>query len=70
MIASAANPEALRGPQFDCAWSDEDCMAPSHGACQIDAQPRAELAQARRQFGGRDRDGAGHIAPSRRIVSS
>lgn len=23
MIASAANPEALRGPQFDCAWSDE-----------------------------------------------
>ena len=22
-IASAANPEALRGPQFDCAWSDE-----------------------------------------------
>ncbi|MEM1383118.1 MAG: terminase family protein [Pseudomonadota bacterium] len=23
MLASAANPEALRGPQFDCAWSDE-----------------------------------------------
>ncbi|MCL5775593.1 terminase family protein [Limibaculum sp. FT325] len=23
MMASAANPEALRGPQFDCAWSDE-----------------------------------------------
>ncbi|MEL6477574.1 MAG: terminase family protein [Pseudomonadota bacterium] len=22
-IYSAANPEALRGPQFDCAWSDE-----------------------------------------------
>ena len=22
-LASAANPEALRGPQFDCAWSDE-----------------------------------------------
>lgn len=23
MVLSAANPEALRGPQFDCAWSDE-----------------------------------------------
>jgi len=23
MLVSAANPEALRGPQFDCAWSDE-----------------------------------------------
>jgi phage terminase large subunit-like protein len=23
MLLSAANPEALRGPQFDCAWSDE-----------------------------------------------
>lgn len=23
LIYSAANPEALRGPQFDCAWSDE-----------------------------------------------
>jgi len=23
MLCSAANPEALRGPQFDCAWSDE-----------------------------------------------
>jgi len=23
MLASAMNPEALRGPQFDCAWSDE-----------------------------------------------
>ncbi len=22
-LVSAANPEALRGPQFDCAWSDE-----------------------------------------------
>lgn len=22
-LCSAANPEALRGPQFDCAWSDE-----------------------------------------------
>ncbi|MEM7505511.1 MAG: terminase family protein [Pseudomonadota bacterium] len=22
-VLSAANPEALRGPQFDCAWSDE-----------------------------------------------
>ncbi|MEM8790795.1 MAG: terminase family protein [Pseudomonadota bacterium] len=22
-VMSAANPEALRGPQFDCAWSDE-----------------------------------------------
>ena len=23
MLVSAANPEALRGPQFDCAWADE-----------------------------------------------
>ncbi|MEM7178742.1 MAG: terminase family protein [Pseudomonadota bacterium] len=23
MLVSASNPEALRGPQFDCAWSDE-----------------------------------------------
>ncbi|MBY8977639.1 glycoside hydrolase TIM-barrel-like domain-containing protein [Rhodobacteraceae bacterium NNCM2] len=23
MVLSASNPEALRGPQFDCAWSDE-----------------------------------------------
>ena len=23
MLLSAANPEALRGPQFDCAWADE-----------------------------------------------
>lgn len=23
LLYSAANPEALRGPQFDCAWSDE-----------------------------------------------
>ena len=23
MLVSAVNPEALRGPQFDCAWSDE-----------------------------------------------
>ena len=22
MLVSAANPEALRGPQFDCAWAD------------------------------------------------
>ncbi|MBK0397695.1 glycoside hydrolase TIM-barrel-like domain-containing protein [Limibaculum sp. M0105] len=33
MIASAANPEALRGPQFDCAWSDETgCPAVDLGA--------------------------------------
>jgi hypothetical protein len=35
MLLSAANPEALRGPQFDCAWSDETgCPAVDLGTNQ------------------------------------
>jgi hypothetical protein len=35
MLVSAANPEALRGPQYDCAWSDETgCPAVDLGANQ------------------------------------
>jgi hypothetical protein len=34
-LVSAANPEALRGPQFDCAWSDETgCPAVDMGSNQ------------------------------------
>jgi hypothetical protein len=34
-LVSAANPEALRGPQFDCAWSDETgCPAVDMGSKQ------------------------------------
>ena len=35
VLLSAANPEALRGPQFDCAWSDEiGCPSVDLGANQ------------------------------------
>jgi hypothetical protein len=35
MLVSAANPEALRGPQFDCAWADETgCPAVDLGSNQ------------------------------------
>jgi len=51
-LASAANPEALRGPQFDCAWADETgCPAVDLGANQPNLFADAKSSESALPYG-------------------
>ena len=52
MLVSAANPEALRGPQFDCAWSDETgCPSVDLGSNQPNLFSDAKSSESALPYG-------------------
>ena len=51
-LLSAANPEALRGPQFDCAWSDETgCPSVDLGSNQPNLFSDAKSSESALPYG-------------------